>query len=148
MNKIRLLLITLALVSCQEEIVSEEQQLTLEISDQAWQLVEIQVGMTGELIAKPELTYSESYTLYADQTFIKRNVSNGNLQQAKGTYTIESTENEKYFRLMYETDNVLIQNCSSQPEEYLIIRDNRLVNANASACDGPYLIYEKAATTD
>jgi len=110
---------------------------------QKWKLVKMTGSMIPSETTGEDMAWQESYELYTDHTFLKSSTRNGQLIEVKGTYTLENTKDRKRIVLTYPSENDIIGNCTSEPEEHLyFISNNKLAN-DWSMCDGPGLEYKR-----
>lgn len=126
----------LTLYSC-----SENNALTSGSYPQKWKLAKMTGSMIPSETTGEDMTWQESYVLYTDHTFVKSSTRKEGMIKAEGTYTIENTTDRKRLVLTYKSDNDIIGNCTSEPEEHLYFNSNNNLVNDWSMCDGPGLEY-------
>lgn len=99
--------------------------------------------MTNSETTGKDMDWQEYFVFNADSTFVKSREQNGQVKEAKGTYAVSTTANEKYFVLTYQSGYELKASCLSGPpqENLRIVSSNKIVGT-WNICDGPGLEYE------
>lgn len=106
-------------------------------------LTEFSTMMADSQVSGDELPYKEKYIFNEDLTFIKSRTENGQTTQAEGTYSEFSMNEEEYFKLIYNSTHDLVESCSSNDTEHLIINSPGKITGTANACDYPTKTYER-----
>lgn len=120
-----------------------------------WNLKEIRPSWTIPGFDGTQFVHEEKYIFNTDNSFIK--ISNQSKEgrtldvsnQALGTYTIKPIEHNGeglIFELVlkFDTNETMAANCGEGPIENLYVnKDFQLLNASATACDGPLFLYAK-----
>ncbi len=123
-----------------------EERLELKEKDfpQEWKLVKTSTMMVNSETTGDGMLYQEGYKFEFGNTFTKtRKQENTSLEASGSFYKIKNENGEEFFKLTYINDNDLIENCSGNKEEYLIIESEKTIRGTASACDHPSKVYEK-----
>jgi hypothetical protein len=139
MKNLFVLLLGATLLSCQKEDLVESGD-----HPQTWQLVKMTGSLPVSVRTGAELPWQETYTFQADSTFAKRRQNGDQVTEASGKYTIQKLADGSQVKLTYVTRNSLINSCTPDSKETLILRteDNTLVSSS-EACDGPRLEYRE-----
>jgi hypothetical protein len=123
---------------------SKEDQKELTTTDQQkWQLVKMTGSMTNSETTGKDMAWQEYFVFNTDSTFLKSREQNGQVKEARGTYSLSTTTNEKYFALTYQSGYELKASCFSGPpqENLLIVSSNKIIGT-WNICDGPGLEYQ------
>ncbi|UJH92307.1 hypothetical protein LZ575_07170 [Antarcticibacterium sp. 1MA-6-2] len=106
-------------------------------------LTEFSTMMVDSQVTGEDLPYREKYIFREDLTFTKSRTENGETLQLEGEYSRVSMSDENYFKLNYDLTNDLIESCSSDDTEHLIIDSPMKIRGTANACDYPTKTYER-----
>ncbi len=148
MKKTILILALLTTIySCTKE--TDVKLTTLEYTGE-WELVKMSGSFQGSESTGSDMEWQETYIIDEDETFKKTRVRGDSTTIATGTYELKDVEESdegpaiKYIDLVYDLENNIIGNCSSNKTiEYLFFSsEHRLLNT-WNYCDGPGLEYVK-----
>ncbi|MDP3314067.1 hypothetical protein [Lutibacter sp.] len=132
-----ILLCSILLLSCSNNDETESEEYS-----QIWQLTKMTGSVPNSETTGGNMEWQEFYVLNLDGTFLKSRERNNVLINISGTYTYENISEEKFIMSNYQSESAIIENCTSELEEYLIIRNNKFIGTS-SACDGTGLEYER-----
>lgn len=144
-NYIYILAILIGFSSCssnKEEKV-EPVDFSLDQFPMEYVLTEFSTMMVDSQVTGDDLPYREKYVFRDDLTFIKTRTDNGQTIQAEGNYSKVSINEEEYYKLNYNTAHQLVESCSSDDSEHLIIDSPEKIRGTANACDYPSKTYER-----
>ena len=144
-NYIYIIAILIGFYSCSSN--KEEKVETVDFSlDQfpmEYVLTEFSTMMVNSQVTGDDLPYREKYVFREDLTFTKTRTENGRTIQAEGNYSKVSINDEEYYKLNYNSANELVESCSSDDTEHLIIDSPEKIRGTANACDYPSTTYER-----
>lgn len=132
-----LILSCLILYSCSANTFSPDSY------PQKWELIKMNGSMIPSETTGADMAWQESYVLYSDHTFLKSRRQNAKVLEAKGTYTVDNTKNRTRLVLSYQSENDIIGNCTSDPEEHLYFSTHSKLVNDWAMCDGPALEYKR-----
>lgn len=143
--RLGLLLIGLLLfTSCSSDDVE-----VLEFTDmgvpQKWELTQINLGLSGEIVKREELNISETYSFYPDGTFTKDFEDEHAVGTLQGSYELIVGENVRLLELRYSEEVGELSYCTQENAETLLISDNNmsLINGYCISFDGPAMYYSR-----
>jgi hypothetical protein len=127
------------LFSCSKE----DQKTVAAGNQQKWELVKMTGSMTNSVTTGNDMAWQEYFVFNADSTFLKSREQNGQVKEAKGTYSFATKGNEKYFLLAYQSGYELKASClSGPPQENLLVVSSTKIIGTWNICDGPGLEYQ------
>jgi hypothetical protein len=141
----------LLLVTCLFSCSKEDQKELPANNQQKWQLVKMTGSMINSETTGKDMAWQEYLVFNADSTFLKSREQNGQVKEARGTYSYSTTVNEKYLVLTYQSGYELKASClSGLPKENLLIISSEKIIGTWNICDGPGLEYQlvKQSTED
>ena len=122
--------------------VLKSEDLSINIYPQTWKLVQMSGNLVGSESEGDEMAWQENYIFNSDGSFIKTRITEGEIESASGRYSFN--ENIQNFILNYEQTSPIIGNCGSKIEESLYFNEeNKILQSNWWACDGPGLFYKR-----
>ncbi len=90
-----------------------------------------------------DMAWQEYFIFNTDSTFLKSREQNGQVKEARGTYSFSTTAYEKYFVLTYQSGYELKASCfSGLPQENLLMASSTKIMGTWNICDGPGLEYQ------
>ncbi|WP_421824268.1 hypothetical protein [Flagellimonas oceanensis] len=103
-----------------------------------YELSSVNSGMSGLIVDREDLDFSESIEFFADSTFVKNRVYADSSSTASGNYSSLVMDGHDYLKLQYDNDTYLIQSCGPHLEEYLrVLNETEIFNGSYLPCDGP-----------
>lgn len=136
-------LICITILICTLFSCTKDNEFDFEQYPQKWQLKKMTGQIPNSETTGKNLEWQEFYLLNSNGTFIKSRERDGVLTEESGNFTFKDLSDGKYLILTYETENAIIGNCTSEPEEVLFLRSNNKLSGTWLACDGPGLEYER-----
>ncbi len=109
-----------------------------------YELRSINTGLSGQIIEKEDLDFTEYIEFFNDSTFVKQRIYQDSTSTAKGRFSYYDDNDYDYLKLTYSKDTYLIQSCEKTLIEYLrILNENEIFNGSYLPCDGPGYFYLK-----
>jgi hypothetical protein len=123
---------------------SKEDQKDLTAANlQIWQLVKMTGSMSNSETTGKDMAWQEYYIFNADSTFLKSREQDGQVKEAKGTYSYSTLADEKNILLTFNSGFELKASClSGPPQEKLRIVSTTKMLGTWNHCDGPGLEYQ------
>lgn len=105
---------------------------------QKWNLTEMSTMMVNSHTTGDDMQYQEFYIFHSDKSFTKNRQQKKDSLQFGGIYSIIETEaGDKMLELTYDSRNELVENCSGNNLEFLVITSEDALRGTANACDWP-----------
>lgn len=115
-----------------------------------WVLVKMHGQIPNSETTGTDMEWQESYNLEEDGTFKKTRIRNNDTTIVTGTYklteegyTIHEEQVNTFVEFFHDSENQIIENCTSDLVEYLYVTANIRMISTAEACDRPGLEYEQ-----
>jgi tricorn protease-like protein len=100
--------------------------------------------MSGLIIDKEDLEFTESIEFFNDSTFVKQRIYPDSSSNAYGKYNSLFSRGNDFLVLNYKRDTYLIQTCGNSLVEYLSIQsETEIYNGGYLPCDGPGYYYTR-----
>lgn len=113
---------------------------------QTWQLVKSTSSWTNTVQTGTALPWQETYVFQADSTFTKTRNKQGEITDARGTFSVRTSASGQYTVLTYQAASNILGTCTpTQLKEYLVVKPTDTLVNTWEACDGPRLEYQKVA---
>lgn len=137
------ILIGFSSCSSNKEEKVEPVDLSLDGFPMEYVLTEFSTMMVDSQVTGDDLPYREKYVFRENLSFTKTRTENGQSLQAEGNYFKVNINDEEYYKLSYNTAHELVESCSSNDSEHLIIDSPEKIRGTANACDYPSKTYER-----
>ena len=108
-----------------------------------WELSSTFSYMTNTEVPASELDFSETVEFVSDGLFLKSRTRDGETLIFEGSWEATDLNEMSVLLVRYTENNILIANCTAQPEESYFISEGRLIQNNMTPCDGPEYRYER-----
>lgn len=108
-----------------------------------WQLVSAQTGLSNTSVSGNQLPYFEEYVFNGDNTFTKTRVLDDNSIVATGSFSVERNNDSVFLTLSFDDESVIIDNCSNDLAERLLLTSIKTFSNNILACDYGRMDYSR-----
>ena len=142
MRKLGLLLVIgYFLISCSKEEIN-----MISFPDDyphKWQLVSVLTGLSNTSVSGDQLPYFEEYIFNSDNTFSKTRVVEKSTIVATGSFSVDKSDDKISLSLSYNSESEIIDNCSKELTEILLITSSKSFSNNVLACDRGRMNYSR-----
>tara|TARA_B100000941_G_scaffold290927_1_gene276997 strand:+ start:190007 stop:190372 length:366 start_codon:yes stop_codon:yes gene_type:complete len=108
-----------------------------------WQLVSVLTGLSNTSVSGDQLPYFEEYIFNSDNTFSKTRVVEKSTIVATGSFSVDKSDDKISLSLSYNSESEIIDNCSKELTEILLITSSKSFSNNVLACDRGRMNYSR-----
>ena len=110
---------------------------------QTWKLFKMTGSLAYSETTGEDMAWQEEYRLTSDGRVVKTRTQDGESSSIMGYFSLIQQDEQSYILIEYEEDSDLIGSCTGTEESLYIDSQNKLLQSNWWACDGPGLFYKK-----
>lgn len=110
---------------------------------QTWKLFKMTGNMANSETTGEDMAWQEEYRFNSDGRVVKTRTRNGESSSITGDFRLIQQNEQPYILIEYGENSDLIGSCTGTEESLSIDSQNKLLQSNWWACDGPGLFYKR-----